>query len=224
MFIGHQHKGPFIKRPVNDTATYPALWNRKGHKESSFVYQADTELTVKAGMEARADELWNTASRLHIAREFGFNQDLTGAVYTDRPTIGGRSWPSITVQDPKHEPVLVLWCNSILGLLSYWWASSRQQGARGSLTITQMGKLIVPDVTQFSEHQTTAARDAFHELRSLDLKPAHMADTDPNRAKLDHAVICDMLELDEEVYEASRLLARKWCAEASVHGGRGAGA
>ena len=221
MFIGHQHKGPFVKRPADENATYPALWNRKGHDEPSFIYQADAELTVKPGMEARADELWQTASRFHIAREFGFNQDITGAVYTERATVGGRSWPSIMLPDPDHEPVLVLWCNSILGLLSYWWASSRQQGARGSLTITQMGKLIVPDVTRFAERQITAAQAIFDEFRGLELKPAHMADIDPNRAKLDRAVICDMLELGGDVYEASRLLARKWCAEPSVHGGRG---
>jgi len=222
MFIGQQHKGPFVKRPANENATYPALWNRKGHDEHSFVYQADAELTVKAGMETRADELWKTASRFHIAREFGFNQDITGAVYTERSAIGGRSWPSIMLADPDHEPVLVLWCNSILGLLSYWWASSRQQGARGSLTITQMGKLIVPDATRLSERQIAAAQEIFDEFRGLELKPAHVADIDPTRAKLDHAVMCDMLELDEDVYEVSRLLARKWCAEPSVHGGRGA--
>ena len=117
--------------------------------------------------------------------------------------------------------MLVLWCNSILGLLSYWWASSRQQGARGSLTITQMGKLIVPDVTQLSECQITTAQDIFNEFRDLELKPSYKADCDPNRARLDHAVICTLLGLSEEVYEASRLLAGKWCAEPSVHGGRG---
>ena len=221
MFIGQQHKGPFVKQPANANATYPALWNRKGHGEPAFVYEPDADMAVKSGMEQRAQELWNTASRFHIAREFGFNQDITGAVYTDRPTIGGRSWPSITLANPDYEPVLVLWCNSILGLLSYWWASSRQQGARGSLTITQMGKLVVPDVTQLSECQVTAAQDIFNEYRDLELKPAHKADCDPSRAKLDHAVICELLGLSEEVYEASRLLAGKWCAEPSVHGGRG---
>lgn len=221
MFIGQQHKGPFVKRQANPNATYPALWNRKEHGEPSFVYNADADLTVKSGMEQRAQELWNTASRFHIAREFGFNQDTTGAVYTDRPTIGGRSWPSITLPNTEHEPVLVLWCNSILGLLSYWWASSRQQGARGSLTITQMGKLIVPDVTKLTGSQITIAQDIFNEFRDQELQQAYQADTDPNRAKLDHAVICDLLGLSEEVYEASRLLASKWGAEPSVHGGRG---
>ena len=34
-------------------------------------------------------------------------------------------------------------------------------------------------------------------------------------------VVYDLLDFDEEVYAGGRLLAAKWCAEPSVHGGRG---
>ncbi|MDE2781253.1 MAG: hypothetical protein OXI91_16485 [Chloroflexota bacterium] len=33
-------------------------------------------------------------------------------------------------------------------------------------------------------------------------------------------VICDLLGFDESIYHGVRLLARKWCAEPSVHGGK----
>ena len=33
-------------------------------------------------------------------------------------------------------------------------------------------------------------------------------------------MICDLLGFDEEVYRGVRLLAAKWCAEPSVHGGK----
>ena len=33
-------------------------------------------------------------------------------------------------------------------------------------------------------------------------------------------VICDRLGFGEDVYQAVRLLAAKWCAEPSVHGGK----
>lgn len=220
MFIGQQHRGPFDKMPHNPNATYPALWNRKGHEEASFVYQPDSELVVRAGMEERADELWETASRVHIAREFGFNQDTVGAVFTERPTIGGRSWPSMKVYDPAHEIPVVLWLNSTLGLLTYWWSSSRQQGARGGLTITQMSKLVVPDFRTLTDEQLAAAESVFDRFQGAEFKTAFKASKDPNRTELDELLICEVLGLGTEVFKAVRLLAGKWCAEPSVHGGR----
>ena len=43
---------------------------------------------------------------------------------------------------------------------------------------------------------------------------------DPNRALPDRYVLCDLLEFNEDVYQAVRRLAAKWCAEPSVHGGK----
>ena len=60
----------------------------------------------------------------------------------------------------------------------------------------------------------------FDEFRDKELKPAYLADADPNRALLDCRVVCDLLGFDETVYEAVRRLAAKWCAEPSVHGGK----
>ena len=40
------------------------------------------------------------------------------------------------------------------------------------------------------------------------------------RAHLDRRVICDLLGFGEDVYQAVRMLAAKWCAEPSVHGGK----
>ena len=58
----------------------------------------------------------------------------------------------------------------------------------------------------------------FDEFRDKELHPAYLADADPNRALLDHRVICDLLGFDEETYLGVRRLAAKWCAEPSVHG------
>ena len=54
----------------------------------------------------------------------------------------------------------------------------------------------------------------------MDLKPAYLADADPNRALLDQRVVRDLLGFDGDVYVAVRRLAAKWCAEPSVHGGK----
>ena len=55
---------------------------------------------------------------------------------------------------------------------------------------------------------------------TMELKPAYLADADPNRALLDRRVVCDLLGFDEDTYAAVRRLSAKWCAEPSVHGGK----
>ena len=71
-------------------------------------------------------------------------------------------------------------------------------------------------------HRRTAchSQTIFDEFRDKDLKPAYLADADPNRALLDKRVVCDLLGFDHDTYEAVRRLSAKWCAEPSVHGGK----
>ena len=73
----------------------------------------------------------------------------------------------------------------------------------------------------FSDGQLETAREIFEEFGGLELEPAYLADRDENRALLDRRVVCEMLGLGAEVYEGVRLVAGKWCGEASVHGGKG---
>ena len=80
--------------------------------------------------------------------------------------------------------------------------------------------LPVLDFTTLSDDQLATAKAIFDEFRTLDLKPADLADADENRALLDRRVVCDLLGFGEDIYQAVRLLAAKWCAEPSVHGGK----
>ena len=76
------------------------------------------------------------------------------------------------------------------------------------------------DFRALSDEQLATAQTIFDEFRDKELKPAYLADADPNRALLDRHVVCDILGFDEDVYLAVRRLAAKWCAEPSVHGGK----
>ena len=107
-----------------------------------------------------------------------------------------------------------------LGLLSYWWHSSRQQSSKANVTIRSAETLSVLDLRCLTDEQLLRAEMIFDEFRDKDLLPAYLADADPNRALLDRRVICDFLGFDEEIYQAVRRLSAKWCAEPSVHGGK----
>ncbi len=212
--------GPFVRAPNSPTATFPALWSHNAKQETRIVCQPDSQLLVKPGMEVKAAAAWATASHSHINRDFRFNSQPLTAAFTDQPSIGGRAWPNVSFDGRKPESAFVVWANSTLGLLGFWWNSTRQVAGRGSITVSGLDSFRLLDIRCLTDEQLRMAETIFDEFRDKELKPAYLADADPNRALLDRRVICDLLGFGEEIYVAVRRLSAKWCAEPSVHGGK----
>ena len=213
-------RGPFSKMAGSPTATYPCLWNHDAKKETRMVCVADSQLQVRPGMEEKAATVWATASRAHLNRDFTFGSQALAVAFTHAESIGGRVWPNVIFSDNRFDCAFLGWGNSTLGLLSYWWHSSRQQSSKAGLTIRSAESLPVLDFRALTDDQLRTAEAIFEEFRDKELKPAYLADADPNRALLDRRVLCDLLGFDEDTYRAVRRLAAKWCAEPSVHGGK----
>ena len=220
MFISAAHKGPFTKSQASPTATYPSLWNHNARNETRMICKPDSQLLVRLGMESEAAEVWATSSRAHLNREFTFGAQALAIASTEQNSAGGRVWPNISFDDNRFEYALAVWGNSTLGLLCYWWHSTRQQSSKATITIRSAESLPILDLHTLSDEQLETAEDIFDEFREKDLKPAYIADADPNRALLDKRVVCALLGFSRETYEAVRRLSAKWCAEPSVHGGK----
>ncbi len=214
------HNGPFVKELPSPTATYPSLYNHDARRETRLICEPDSQLRVKPGMESRAVELWATSSRAHINRDFRLNSQPLAVAFTSRASIGGTVWPNVIFDDARCDYAFTVWANSTLGLLSYWWNSSRQQSGRGRTTRQLIPFLPVLDFRALTDAQLTMAQAIFNDFHDKELQPAYMTDADPNRALLDRRVVCDLLGFDESVYQAVRRLSAKWCAEPSVHGGK----
>ena len=217
---GPAPRGPFDKVAASPTATYPALWNHNAKNESRMVCEPDSQLLVRQGLEEKADMAWATASRAHLNAEYTFGAQPLAVAVTDDNSLGGSAWPNVIFADRRFDYAFAIWGNSSLGLLSYWWHSSRQQSSKARMTVRTADSLPVLDFRALSDEQLTTAKAIFDEFRALDLKPAYLADADENRALLDRRVVCDLLGFGEDVYQAVRYLAAKWCAEPSVHGGK----
>ena len=217
---GMPPRGPFSKVAPTPTSTYPSLWNHDAKKETKIICTPDSQLQVRQGMESKAAAVWGTASHAHINRDFTFGSQPLVVAFTVRESIGGRVWPNVILGNKRFDFAFSVWGNSTLGLLSYWWHSSRQQSSKASMTTRQAETLPVLDFRTLSDEQLATAEGIFDEFRELDLMPAYLADADPNRALLDRRVICDLLGFDEDIYRGVRRLAQKWCAEPSVHGGK----
>ena len=127
-------RGPFSKMSASPTATYPCLWNHDAKKESRMVCVADSQLQVRPGMEEKAATVWATASRAHLNRDFTFGSQALAVAFTVTESIGGRVWPNVIFSDKRFDYAFTVWGNSTLGLLSYWWHSSRQQSSKAGMT------------------------------------------------------------------------------------------
>ena len=217
---GPRPRGPFDKIAPTPTATYPSLWNHDAKNETRMICQPDSQLRVRSGMEQKAAVAWATASRAHINLDFRFNSQPLTAAFTERDSMGGRAWPNVRFPNSRFDYAFTLWSNSTLGLLLYWWHSNRQHSGRGTTTIRNVESLSVLDLRALSEEQLRTSEAIFKELKDMELKPAYIADADPNRALLDRRVVYELLGFEEETYVAVRRLAAKWCAEPSVHGGK----
>ena len=218
--IGRPPRGPFSKTTPSPTATYPSLWNHNAKNETRIVCPPDSQLQVRQGMEAKAITVWATASRAHLNLDFTFGSQALAVAFTQSQTLGGSVWSDMAFNDARLDYAFAVWGNSTLGLLSWWWHSNRQQSSKARLTIRMAESLPILDLRTLTDDQLTTAKDIFDDFRDKELMPAYLADADPNRALLDRRVICDILGFDQETYKAVRLLAAKWCAEPSVHGGK----
>lgn len=216
-------RGPFdvVKLDSKGLPTYPILWAHQASRETKLVVQPDRQGEVRARQEERASIMWkNFSGRLCFNCDFTMTSQPLSACITTVDVIPGRAWPGFRCKKTEHEIPIVLWANSTIGLISYWWRATRQQAGRVSLTITNLPSLVVLDPRILSDHQFNLANKIFEDISSQDLLPANEAYRDPVRQKLDEALLVDLLGFDRRILTPLSLLRDKWCNEPSVHGGK----
>ena len=214
-------RGPFEIIPIQGVPQYPVLRSHDAPRERRLVVLPDGEGKVRPGCDDRAVSVWNrTASRLHFNLDFQINSQSLTACLTPDKAIGGRAWPNFIPEQDEWTFPLVLWANTTLGLLSFWWIGSRQQQGRAILTITQLPRLTVLDPRTLTSDQIAQAEDIFERFKEKTFLPANEAYRDGVRQALDRAVLVELLQLPEAVLEPLSILRNQWCAEPSVHGGK----
>ena len=216
-------RGPFdiVGLKPEDVPTWPVLWAHHAKRETRMIVAPDRAGETRPGCEDHATKVWEkTASRLHFNLDFQINSQPLTACLTPDLSIGGRAWPNFLCTNPRWDKALVLWSNTTLGLISFWWIGNRQQQGRAILTISKLPALTVLDPRGLTNAQLNRVDEIFEAFRDWEMLPANEAWHDEARQALDHAILTDFLELPEDVLEPLALLRRQWCAEPSVHGGK----
>ena len=219
--VGNGKQTAFVRtEPPSAAPTYPMLWGHDAQREKRMVVTPDSEGRVKQDREGRAAEIWATRSHAHHNRDFRFNSQPLAVAFTETQTIGGTSWPNVKFSHRAYEIAYTLWGNTTLGLLCYWWHSSRQQAGRGRMPITAIRSMPTLDVAKLARAQLDLAEEIFEDMKSSQFLPANEAYHDSSRQELDYRVLIDMLGLPTTVIEPLDLLRLKWCSEPSVYGGK----
>ncbi len=218
--VGRGGQAAFTRSQHSIASTYPMLWGHDAGRERSLIVSPDSQGRVQIGKEERAEAIWETRSHAHHNRDFRFNSQPLAVAFTERQTIGGTSWPNVRFDSRAHEIAYTLWGNTTLGLLCYWWHSSRQQAGRGRMPITAIRTMPTLDVTQLLAEQLSVAEAIFEDMRDATFLPANEAYRDDSRKELDRRVLTEMLGLPESILVPLDLLRLKWCSEPSVHGGK----
>ena len=219
---GKPPRGAFDIREIraHGTVDYPALWNHDHQKERRLVVPPDREGFVRAGMQSKALEIWEaTTSQLHHNRDFRLNSQSLAVCMTPQPSIGGSAWPNIRPIKCEYTAPLLLWGNSTLGLMLFWWCGTRQQQGRTRLTITKIPELPTIDCAALTDAQLRRFQEAFDDLKDLRFLPANEAYRDDSRKLLD-ATLFDILGIPDTELDGLDVLRNQWCYEPSVHGGK----
>ena len=224
-------RGPFkrISPAKSSSPTYPMLWAHDAQKERRLIVEPDSEGQVKIWesdqqrIDDKAADIWATATRAHYNRDLRFNSQSLIITMTDRHCIGGRAWPSVILHNPEHEFAFSLWCNSTLGLLLHWWVSNKTQSGRGTTPVTAIPNITTLDTRALSDAQHGEAKHQFDLLCNERFLPFDQIDEDPARAKLDRAILIDVLGLPESLVAPDGpidLIRRKLAREPQIHGGK----
>ena len=219
---GKNGRGAFDIHEIRGSGTpsYPALWSHDAKKERQFIVLPDSEGIVRPGYESKAVDTWQKyASKLHHNLDFQLNSQSLALCVTPEPVLGGRAWPSLLPHQDSFEIPLLLWGNSTLGLMLFWWNGTRQQQGRVSLTVSKLPNLPTINVAALTDEQLRKFENTFGELKSKRFRAANEAYCDDSRKLLDKRIF-EILEIPNRLLENLDVLRMKWCCEPSVHGGK----
>lgn len=216
-------RGPFDVNPLSSTRvpSFPMLWAHDAKRETKLIVEPDHEGTIRDGQRLRANSIWNKfAGRLCFNNDFGLGSQPLAACLISVDALSGLAWTGIKCHEDKYNLPIVLWANSTIGLMTFWWNGSRQQGGRARLSIKKFPFFPVLDGRKLSLEKQQKIDKFFEEIRSQDLLPANEAFCDPVRQRIDRFLLIEILELPDEVLASLDLIRMKWCCEPSVHGGK----
>ena len=215
--------GPFIMvegcKPNTDG--YDALWKVNAPLQRSMIAEPDYTAIPREDENAMVNRVLDCFSKTHYHINLTFGANSIISSFTEKPSIGIRSMINILLNDPRHEIMWTLWCNSTLGLLCHWLHCGKQQMGRGTLRQQTLKTLPTLDVRELSDEALANADTIFERLKYKRMLPVNECNHDPVREELDRSLLTEVLGImSDNVLQSMQTLREMLCAEPSIHGGK----
>ena len=214
--IANNQNAAFKRVRIGKMADYPMVWRNESNSQRSMMLKPDQEGRIVKGREALAFRIWSKRSQSLIAREVSYSSQSLITGFATNPVIGGRGWPNVHFEDSSHEKAFTLWGNSSLGVISFWYHSSRQQVRRSIVTVTSIAGLPWLNSTYLTEDQFQIIDEIFEDLSSCEFLPLNQMTDDDVRVELDERLLIDVLGLPKSILESVEFLRKKWCLEPGI--------
>ena len=154
-------------------------------------------------------------AQMHINSNCRYNSQPTTACRTTVPTVGGKHWPTIGLEDEAIEKMLALWMNTSMGLMLHWRAANRSQHGLGYLNTMSLRGMAVLDPRALRCRQIDEIEELYEETKTLHLLATHEAWRDENRMELDRRML-EILGLGPEALRNVTGTRNIWCREPTV--------
>jgi len=201
---------------------FPAMLKLKSKLVKSMQSAPNAHLLPKP--DSNYERIWKSAGHLQVAPELRYGSQSQGAVFTERKTIGVRSWFTLTFKDDAkadaYEKVMALWLNSTLGLCCQIAHSTFSQFGRGTIGKTGLLSLPVLDVTKLNHGELNAAQKIWDDLKDAEFKSFLRCNLDETRIELDNRLLKGVFGLGADALEAVARIRELLVQEPRVHGGR----
>ncbi|MBK8271312.1 MAG: hypothetical protein IPK83_24525 [Planctomycetes bacterium] len=125
------------------------------------------------------------------------------------------------LSNSDQEKALVVWANTSLGVLLYWWYANKTQAGRGSILRSKLSTYPVLNVTRLTPLQLRRAVSIFDEMRERGMTTIDNIGADTVRHLLDERFGREVLNLPASLFANDGpfdLLRRKLELEPSIRG------
>lgn len=218
---GQAVRGVFVMSAMPTPDGMKAIWYHKADVISSMQAANDTHIRPKSDRDAIASKYWSMRGRLMLPTRVRLNTVRTMAVRLTEPGLGSAWVPcrflaSDDIDASDAEKVLCVYLNSSLGVLATLGNRSARVPAYSQLSMDDLRRLVVPDVTSLTPHAIQDLVSCFDRLAGSNIRAIADASVCETRRALDRSVSA-ALDVDGDLVNEIR---NQLTAEPSITGKR----
>lgn len=133
----------------------------------------------------QVEKAWASSGRVIIATHWQFDAQPCVAGYVERDVLGGASFPNFNLYCSDHEKPFVVWQNSVLGALCFWFHSTLQQTGRGIVSKDLRKTMPVLDFSALGRDKLKLLGRLFDRYADKQLFSLDKLEADGNRRSMD---------------------------------------